>query len=365
MAAELVATAPKSPPTDSPDDAATTAAHQTETGEELASPFAAHAAGEFTAEPGPVAAHQQPAPSSTKLPSTADLINKNFRAKSGEPPQGANLAFDFSDEPAPAAAPQAASDTTGADNPEPDIPRRIIRWEVGDDFEPAAPDPRSEGFRIGTAPAGGAGLKPSGATEDADDDFIDEATAPIYNRGVAHSSRLFLALFALVAAGFTAAMLTIHNAPAAALALCNRLPMVGERFTQPIAPAQMVALRNVRASYQSSKDGRPALVIEGEGENLSATSLHTIQITARLATARGAVQRQAYCGNNLTAEIGQMTAHEIAFFQGQPPLKDFALETAARSRFVIVFLDPPATARDFALAVTRAQPFEADATAGS
>jgi hypothetical protein len=268
--------------------------------------------------------------------------------------------FDFRDERAPS-APLGTPNATAASDAGPDISikKKPIRWEVGDDVEPVAPDPRRGGFRIGTEPVGGADDELADSPEDYGNDFVDETEAPIYNRGVTHSSRFFLALFLLVAAGFAAATLAIHNAPAAALDAASLIPIVGDHFMQPIAPARMVALRNVTASYQSSKDGRRALVIEGEGENVSPVALHTIQLTARIATARGTVQRDAYCGNNFTAEIRQMTAHEIEFFQQQPPLKDFALESSASSRFVIVFLDPPEPARAFDLAVMRAQPLNA------
>jgi len=304
---------------------------------------------------------RKPAPSlPAKAVSTADLLNRSFPTKTAEAPSGENLAFDFRDEPAPSLPrqePLGGTTGTAIEAARP-APKKIVRWEVGDDLatDNSPPAPRIGGFRIGTEPSSDIEEESLDTEDEPAADFVDEAEAPVYNRGVTHSSRFFLALFLLIAAGFAAVTLTIHGAPAAALDAAGRLPILGDHFAQPLAPARMVALRNVTASYQSSKDGRPALVIEGEGENVSTSSLHTIQITARIVTPRGVVQRDAYCGNNLTAEIGQMTAHEIEFFQRQPPLKDFTLESSEHSRFVIVFLDPPVSARNFELAVTGAQP---------
>jgi hypothetical protein len=288
-----------------------------------------------------------------------------MRAALDEPDHGENLAFDFSDEPAPedGLPPQkSAVDEPAGVTPAPATKKKPIRWQVGDDPTVVDSARRTEGFRIGTA-----SLDAFDEDEVLDqtagaEEFVDETRAPVYNRGIIHSSRFFLALLMLVAAGFAVTAATIHSAPAAALDALSQFPFLGDHFAQPITPARMVALRNVRATYQSSKDGRPALVIQGEGENIGETALHTVQIRARLGNG-GGDEREVYCGNNLTSDIRQMTSHEIEFFQKQPPAPDFSLDPSATSPFVIVFVDPPIQARAFDLAVTLAQPPGGAATA--
>jgi hypothetical protein len=294
-----------------------------------------------------------------KQPSPDERLEKLMRATLDEPDRGANLAFDFSDEAAPSDGPQQENYVAPkivAVTPASPAKKKTIRWQVGDEPDVIDSARRADVFRIGTAALGA--LDDTEALDGSapEEEFVDETRAPLYNRAVTHSSRLFLTLFILVAVGFAATTMIIHSAPAGALEVLGQFPIFGDHFAQPIVPARMVALRNVNATYQSTKDGRPALVIQGEGENVSQTALHTVQIRARLGTPNVISGREVYCGNNLTADIRQMTSHEIEFFQKQPPPQDFTLSPAASSRFVIVFLDPPARTRTFDLAVTQAQP---------
>lgn len=297
-------------------------------------------------------------PSGAGRPGTEELLNKSMRAELDESNQGENLAFDFSDEPAPGDETQSAragGDRIIAKTLVSPVKKKPIRWQVGDEPEVIEEARRVDGFRIGTA-----ALEAPEDAEILDDapaeEFVDESRAPIYNRGIIHSSRFFLTLLMLVAAGFAVTAATIHSAPAGALEALSQLPILGDRFAQPIAPARMVAIRNVSSEYQSSKDGRPALVIRGEGENVSQTALHTVRISARLASAGTGSDVEVYCGNNLIADIRQMTSHEIEVYQKQGPPADFSLEPSASSPFVIVFLNPTAKAGSFDLAVTQAQP---------
>jgi hypothetical protein len=125
----------------------------------------------------------------------------------------------------------------------------------------------------------------------------------------------------------------------------------------PIAPAELVALRDVHAEYDHGRDGRLALIVEGNAENVSATALHTVRIMARIWTTSSiaVARRQVYCGNSMaTHTIAQMTTHEIEFFQGLPPPKTFSLDSSSVCPFVIVFVDPPPQVGHFDIAVTQA-----------
>jgi predicted Zn finger-like uncharacterized protein len=276
--------------------------------------------------------------------------------------EGQNPAFEFGDEPAPGDEdPDSGARVaqSRADKPEPVreyAQRESGRWFVGDDAETDLPDAETDRFDIGGFAS--ERMDPEyGARSRLRGERPDQATAPVYNRGIARSARFFVVLIFLVASGFAAVTIAIHSSPAAALEMLNRLPVIGSRFTSPISPASMVALKNVHAEYHRGRDGKLALIIEGVAENVSPTPLRTIRIAAHLRQATGAVltHREVYCGNDLvTRPVAAMTAHEIEFFQELRPPQTFALDPSASCRFVIVFLEPPGQSTNFDLAVIRA-----------
>jgi hypothetical protein len=301
------------------------------------------------APPPPAATPLNPAGSKI---STAELLARPFAKAPDEAPEGENLAFDFNDE-----HPPLDDDPSGDSAPLNDdlIRERSEKiWAVGDDLQgPLTAE--SDRFAIGDSPARGRSRK---APPAADDKFIDEAAAPLYNRGVAHSARFFLGLLLLVFLGFAAMTLTIRTAPAAARGFLNQLPIIGDRFASPLVPARMVALHDVHSNYQLGKDGKAILVIAGQAQNVSTLPLHTMGIAATLAgsAGKGGARREVYCGNNLVSRtIGEMTSHEIDFFQGLPPPQSFRAEPSASCPFVIVFTGPLVPTSRFALSVTRAE----------
>src|SRR6266851_2621043 len=302
-----------------------------------------------TPPPEPTAA---PKPTTIKI-STAELLSRPFVKAPEEAPEGENLAFDFNDE-----HPQLDDDAIGDSGPINDDlmhepPEKI--WAVGDDPKPHAAAAGLDRFAIGDSPARGRSRKAPAA----EDQFIDEAGAPLYNRGVAHSARFFLGLLLLVFIGFAATTMTIHTAPAAARGFLNELPIIGDRFASPLVPARMIALHDVHANYQSGKDGKSILVIAGQAENVTTHALHTVGIAAVLAASVGkaGARREVYCGNNLVSRtIGEMTSHEIDFFQGLPPPQSFSVDPSASCPFVIVFTGPLLPPSHFALTVSRAEP---------
>ena len=299
-------------------------------------------------------------PAAGHKPSTEDLLSRPFKNAPEQPEAGENLAFDFHDE-GPIEDNPATIDPVDLDSAPAaraaigPAARAAARWEVGDDPDLETAAAPAERFAIGT-PARGR-RSAAGPPRGSGPEILDEDAAPIYNHGVTRSARFFLALCLFVAAGFAAVTFVIHTAPAAALDLLNRIPVIGARFVSPVVPARMVALRDVHAEYRRGRDGRLALVIEGQAENVGPTPLHTIRIMARIWTPAGSAvaRRQIYCGNSLaTRTIAQMTTHEIEFFQELPPPKSFALESSSAAPFVIVFVDPPAQLAHFDIAVTEA-----------
>jgi predicted Zn finger-like uncharacterized protein len=271
---------------------------------------------------------------------------------------GDNPRFDFRDEEA------SADEGRFKDRVRTEEPRSPQDWAAGEDanfdLRRTAEEPRQEEGKSHRRAARIPGLR--------DDQFVNDEAAPIYNRGVTHSGRFFATLCLLVGIGFAGMTALIHNAPAAAADILSRFPVIGPRFEQPMTPARIVALRDVRSGYQRSKDGKPALVITGVAENVGLSSLHVVQIAARLRDSNQRVlpAQAVYCGNNLSSKmVGEMTPHEIGFFQKLDPPKSFVLEPSGTCPFVIVFIDPPGGVNRFDISVARAVPAPSETTAAS
>jgi hypothetical protein len=280
---------------------------------------------------------------------------------------GENLSFDFTDEePAPD---QVRLTRRGRRLASTERPSRADsdRWEVGDTTQPSEASPLRD--RDSFAAEEIAGLGNQMRADEADPQFADESSfvdeegAPVYNRVVTRSARMVVLLIFIIGAGFAALTMLIRSAPDESSTVLSYLPVVGDRFVVPATPAKLVALRDVNASYQHGKEGQNALVISGVAENVGTETLRIVQLTAALRdTQRRALASQAvYCGNTVSAGmIGQMTPHEIEFFQKLEPAKTFELDPSASCRFVAVFLKPPGTARAYEVSVSQAVPGTAE-----
>lgn len=307
-------------------------------------------------------------------PSTEELLARPFKDRQTHPESGENLAFDFDED---STDPGSENESGLADRADIDPPRGARRdvestrqppprWQVGDEPGLGMPSqPEHFVFETSLPPRRGRG---AAAAHGRGPELFDEDEAPVYNHGVTRSARFFLALILLVACGFLATTVAIHAAPAVALDLLNRLPVIGGGFVSPVVPAQRVALRDVRADYRRGRDGRLTLVVAGQAENVSAGALRTIRIKSRIWSSTGGAvaAREVYCGNSLTTRtVAQMTSHEIEFFEGLPPPKSFTLDSSSSCPFVIVFVDPPAQLSHFDVAVTEADPVGPDQAAPS
>jgi predicted Zn finger-like uncharacterized protein len=357
---------------------------------------------------GPAASEVQPAPrdqphiaepiaspqplSSQSTAKQADRFNSApFTSEDPDAVAGENLSFDFTDEePAPDRARFRRRSRRQADASEPSD-RDSGQWEVGEDDSTAEETARSRGNEslAGEQPTRRS-RRPIRA-DDIDPEFVDdggvvaEEEAPVYNRAMTHSARFFLLLILLIGAGFGAVTLLIHNAPASSSAALSYLPLVGDRFVTPATPAKLVALRDVYAVYQHSKEGQKMLVplkvgggrnsepgqnllvISGAAENVGTVALSRVQLTAVLRDAQRhtLASRAVYCGNSVSLSagmIGQMTEHEIEVLQRLEPDTNFALEPSASCRFVVVFMNPPGIAHAYDVSVSQAVPGAASET---
>lgn len=294
-------------------------------------------------------------------PSTDDLLSKLFRDDGS--PSGENLRFDFNDDRLEHAAPAPDEIVHDRDSGE---------WQVGESDLETAPaatmadraqasstsDARAEEPAPESKVRRPAARRAKPSKPDDQVEFVDEDAAPIYNRSVAtHSARYFVALMTLVAIGYGVMTMLIRSAPATAAEMLSHLPKIGDRFVLPIAPARLVAMRDVHADYLQTKGGHVALVVTGIAENVGGAPLHAVQIAASLrdAAQRPLANRAVYCGNNLSAAmVKQMTPHEVDFFQKLDPPKAFTLDPSATAPFVIVFIDPPTGVTRFDVSVASA-----------
>jgi predicted Zn finger-like uncharacterized protein len=319
----------------------------------------------------PQAAPEEPAP---VRHDTEELRQRGFREEPADEAEkaGANLAFDFSDEPGS----QGETFQSYAEK----------KWEVGD-TDPSSPQPPRPKRRIRISDFNGddadEGLSLNQALNRDQDlgrqaghDFDrlrpEEISAQAYRleaelRGRSyrlHSAGFFMALFALVILGFGILTMTISSAPIASAELLSALPMVGSGLEPAISPARRVALGQVEARYTTLKGDQSALIISGTVENVTSTPLGAVQIEAALTgvTQESLRSQTIYCGNNLSSKmIGEMTPREIEFFEKLDAPRSFTLAPQTSAPFVIVFIGPPAGAAHFQLRVVRADPAAAPA----
>ena len=271
--------------------------------------------------------------------------------------QGENLAFNFSDEPR---TPEVAAHSYAED-----------KWEVGSTEAPPLPPPRSK-HRIRISDIDADLEDPSldrMLTRSTETNFerirpeevsveAHDLEADLRGRSYKlHSAGYFIGLFALMVFVFGIITVVIQSAPIASAGLLSVLPIVGEGLTPPISAAQRVALSQVQAQYAKLKGDQMALVISGTAQNLTSGTLGAVRIEAALtASSPQPLRTEAvYCGNSLSSKmLGEMTPHEIEFFEKLDAPKSFTLGPQATAPFVIVFIAPPAGADHFQLRVVSA-----------
>jgi Protein of unknown function (DUF3426) len=272
---------------------------------------------------------------------------------------GKNLTFDFSDE-----APASAGPREGGYED-----RARERWQVGEPGSDAARVRETLRARIpeleeSQAPPEFGYFRPEDVSAAARRLEVD-----LRGRSYAvHSAGFLVGIFALLIFGFGILSLLICGAPLASADLLSALPVIGPSFEPPVSPARRVALSQIQARYTTIKDGQRALVISGSAENVGPEALGTVQIEASLLGAGQQMLRgqAVYCGNNLSPTmIGEMTPHELEFFEKLDSPKSFTLAPQASAPFVVVFISPPAGIGRFQLRVAKADIAAAAAPASS
>jgi predicted Zn finger-like uncharacterized protein len=327
------------------------------------------------AEPPPA---EQPAPRESP---TEELLNRSFERPRDDDGGAENLSFDFSDDTDQPDAGDPSAEDLHTEPPEP-------QWQVGEPENEPAParshaeepayvqPPRPERrFRVddfavdeparrvrefaADAPKFAAGTAAAARSFGADRGSLPDDVAYIAARVRTHNSATFLLIFFAVAVFFGAASTVICGTPIASARALSGLPVIGSRFTRPIVPAMLVALRGVSASYQEIKSGEPALVITGTAENVGDTPLHAILLSIDLldGAQRQLAAQAAYIGNGLSPKmIGEMTPREIQFLQRLDPQKSFVVPPTGSAPFAIVFIKPPQRVAHLRIEVSKASP---------
>jgi len=172
-----------------------------------------------------------------------------------------------------------------------------------------------------------------------------------------HSAGWFLGLFTIIAILFAGASLAIHIEPAIVIHILSQAPRVGQNFQPPTVPATLVALHDVHADYKRTKGGETALLIGGTAENVGSSPLHAVLLAVDLLDDAGKqiASAAAFCGNGLNVKmVGEMTPREIEFLQRLDPQKNFALDPARTTPFLLVFIDPPHRIANLRIQVAKA-----------
>ncbi|HYL59380.1 MAG TPA: DUF3426 domain-containing protein [Candidatus Acidoferrales bacterium] len=311
-----------------------------------------------------------------ELPEQNHPLDKSFADSEQPADTGESLKFDFPDD----------RNLPADSEPGPDLEHDESddsRWEVGDtppEFE-SAPAPRTltvaDAPRAPQRPAPTPPRRPVAPFKSAPPRFAeppaqaksagfelgylehDDAAAAAH--GKTHASGVFLAMFFVVALGFLGASLLLCDEPVAGARLLRQAPRIGSYFARPIVPAMLVALHDVQPAYRVLKGDQRALVITGTAQNVGTRKLHLVQIAVDLLDAggRSLTHQGVFCGNELSAKmLGEMTPREIEFSQGLNPQRSFAMEPSGAAPFLMVFINPPAAARQFRISVTQAVPVE-------
>jgi predicted Zn finger-like uncharacterized protein len=319
--------------------------------------------------------HQEPPSVSEEPAPTDDPLNKSFEDPAPRGDTGENLKFDFTAERgAPREEPEREFGERDDRNEgwqvgEPDEdprPRRRVQPAMDiDDVPPAPQDTRTARGRAQFA--AGADLASSHETVRERQRVPDDVSF-IEDPSSIHSSAYFIGVFFIVAVGFFVFSLFINGEPAASVKMIGQLPVIGSHFAPPLIPATLVALEDVHVDSRTLKGGQSALVVTGNARNAGNRPLHAIQIEVLLLNqAQQSVARaQTYCGNDLSPRMfDEMTPRELEFSLGLNPPKNFSLDPAQVTPFMLVFRDPPREAKSLRIAVTQADPAAEPITASS
>jgi predicted Zn finger-like uncharacterized protein len=203
-------------------------------------------------------------------------------------------------------------------------------------------------------------MKPSTPTSREEDDetsWSDEDTAEEPRRRESNLVVPLLAFAGIVAAMYFVFASALVSSPALRNRVLGRVPFIGSLGADRLM-TRKVALSDVVGNYQRIKDGKEVFVITGKALNTAPVGLYSVQIAGKLYASDGRAldEKVIYCGNVISAKVlRDLTPRELSVLQKLNPPKRFTIEPGEASTFVIVFMDPPRGAAEFAVRVVAAE----------
>jgi len=193
--------------------------------------------------------------------------------------------------------------------------------------------------------------------EDTDSSWSDDDTVEEPRRREPNFVVPLLVFAGIVTAVYFVFASALVSSPALRNRVLGRLPFLGSLGADRLM-TRKVALSDVVGNYQRIKDGKEVFVITGKALNTAAVGLHSVQIAGKLYDREGRAvdEKVIYCGNVISTKVlRDLTPRELSVLQKLNPPKRFTIEPGESSTFVIVFMDPPRGAAEFAIQVVAAQ----------
>jgi predicted Zn finger-like uncharacterized protein len=203
--------------------------------------------------------------------------------------------------------------------------------------------------------------KPKAARRTVDDDldeedFTDEDEEETVAEPVGSISiRPVLIFLVLVVGAYAVLARALYADPDWARQLTGKIPLFGGGGQNR---SLNVLLMGVEARYETSKEGSPVLLVRGEAQNQSSSSLQNVQVVTRLfdAAEHPIAEQLAFCGNSVRPElVRDLNIRQIAILKGLKPPQRFAVQAGEKCPFVTIFTELPATVSSFTAEVVAAQ----------
>jgi hypothetical protein len=152
--------------------------------------------------------------------------------------------------------------------------------------------------------------------------------------------------------------LFFYSFPPVATSVLGSIPWLGRPIVQSDRLREQVALDSLRATFETLKDNKKALVISGVATNRALHSLGDVEIEGRIFDLEGTeLSHEVVSGGNaLSLKIlRDLTSKDISLLQGQKARRQFEIPPKESTEFVIVFLNPKRNVAKFQARVASAR----------
>lgn len=139
----------------------------------------------------------------------------------------------------------------------------------------------------------------------------------------------------------------LHTHPDRAGVLLGEIPLVGAEMQETRLNPGSIQLADLRGEFERVHGDRLVFVVTGVAINNAPTSVAGIQIEAQIMGPDGPPERQiVYCGT-APQDVSDLGIREIELLQTLKPSSDWTLGPGAQDRFLVAFIDPPASITEF------------------